>query len=143
MPDRRPGRGGGQGVETGGDLLENYIVTKVGDVSQYRGGVVLLRDKMNDPVSTGPSRPLQIDAYDRLHPVGKDEGRERGWVVEACTGGTWSGRGHRVVLLAHRQRSLRRLHVLQADEQGGVGELLDIVGVVYPGEPPGSVTRSA
>ncbi len=53
-----------RGVETGGGLIEDYTMTKVGDVDQYRGGVEGFTDRMNDPRVDGTvTFEFAVDAY--------------------------------------------------------------------------------
>jgi hypothetical protein len=129
-----------RGVETDGDLLTNYTITKVGDVSQYRGGVVLLRDEMNDPRVDGTVRfEFSIDAYDSAASewgTMKVENKAGSW-DGPCTGGTWAegdgiawscwltGRG------AYDGYTYYKQTTKEVSEK-----FLDIIGVVYPGEPP-------
>jgi hypothetical protein len=129
-----------RGVETGGDLLKNYTITKVGDVSQYRGGVVLLRDEMNDPRVDGTvTFAFSIDAYGAAASewgTMKVENKTGSW-DGPCTGGTWTegdGIAWSCWLTGGGAYDGYTYYKQSSKELGD--KFLEVVGVVYPGEPP-------
>jgi hypothetical protein len=129
-----------RGVETGGDLLKNYTITKVGDVSQYRGGVVLLRDKMNDPRVDGTvTFKFSIDAYDSAASewgTMKVENKAGSW-DGPCTGGTWTeGDGIAWSCWLTGSGAYDGYTYYKQSTKKVPEKFLDIIGVVFPGEPP-------
>ena len=136
-----------RGVETGGGLIEDYTMTKVGDVDQYRGGVEGFTDRMNDPRVDGTvTFEFAVDAYGVPGiEWGKMtvENRDGSW-EGPCSGAHWrqengaetrdgvawscwlAGSGDYEGYTYYKQTSM--------DMEDN--SHLDVVGVVYPGEPP-------
>jgi hypothetical protein len=73
-------------------LTTDFVITKVGDVSQYRGGVLSFEDATNDPRVNGTvTFEFGIDVYTT---AGSQWGKvkienEKGAWTGTCTGGTW------------------------------------------------------
>lgn len=136
-----------RGVETGGGLIKNYTHTKVGDVDQYRGGIESFTDRMNDPrVDGSVTFEFAIDAYGV-------PGTEWGTMTVENKDGSWEGRCSG----AHWRQGIdpeTQDGVASSCWLAGSGDYegytyykqtsmdmednshLDVVGVVYPGEPP-------
>jgi hypothetical protein len=129
-----------RGLETGGDLLETYTVTNVGDVYQYRGGVASLTDAMNDPrVDGSVTFTFSIDAYDSAASewgTMKVENKAGSW-DGPCTGGTWAeGGGIAWSCWLTGSGAYDGYTYYKQSSKEVAAEFLDIIGVVYPGDPP-------
>jgi hypothetical protein len=136
-----------RGVATGGGLIEDYTMTTVGDVDQYRGGVEGFTERMNDPRVDGTGTfEFAADAYGV-------PGIEWGKMTVVNRNGSWEG----PCSGAHwRQENGEETRdgVAWSCWLAGSGDYegytyykqtsmdmednshLDVVGVVYPGEPP-------
>jgi hypothetical protein len=129
-----------RGVETLAGLVKNYTITKVGDVEQYRGGEVVLTDKMNDPRVDGTvTFTFSVDVYDAAASEWgkmKVENKNGSW-EGPCTGATWkggegiawscwlTGSGDYVGYTYYKQTQMETTDIYA-----------EVIGVVYPGEPP-------
>ena len=129
-----------RGLEVFNGTLEGYTITKVGDVAQYRGGVLSFTDRMNDPrVDGSVTFAFSADAYvSAASEWGKMtvENRDGSW-EGPCTGGAWAegdgfvwscwltGKGAYDGYTYYKQ-SLKEVP----------DEFVTIIGTVYPGDPP-------
>jgi hypothetical protein len=129
-----------RGVETGGGLIKNYTITKVGDVSQYRGGVVSLTAKMNDPRVDGTvTFEFSIDAYNSAASewgTMKVENKAGSW-DGPCTGGAWSeGEGIAWSCWLTGSGAYDGYTYYKQLSKEPADKFLRVIGVLYPGEPP-------
>jgi len=129
-----------RGVEVFNGTLDGYTITKVGDVAQYRGGVLSFTDRMNDPRVDGTvTFSWSVDAYvSAASEWGsmKVENKNGSW-VGPCAGAAWAvgdgfawscwltGKG------AYDGYTYYKQSLKEESEQ-----FVTIIGAVYPGEPP-------
>ena len=123
-------------------LTTDYVITKVGDVSQYRGGVLSFTDEMNDPRVNGTvTFEFGLDLYTAAASQWgtiKIENENGAW-TGTCTGGAW-GDGLRGLAWScwltgsgeYDGYSYYRQISREPDAEAGA----TVIGVVYPGPIP-------
>ena len=129
-----------RGVMTSGGLIKNYTITRVGDVDQYRGGVVSLTDKMNDPRVDGTvTFEFSVDLYGVAASewgTMKVENADGAW-EGPCTGGVWSdGNGIAWSCWLTGSGDYDGYTYYKQTQMDPTDPHAKVVGVVYPGEPP-------
>lgn len=129
-----------QGLEVFAGTIEGYTITKVGDVAQYRGGVLSFTDKMNDPRVDGTvTFPFSADAYvSAASEWGKMkvENKDGSW-EGPCTGGAWAeGDGFAWSCWLTGKDAYDGYTYYKQSLKEVSDQFVRIIGVVYPGEPP-------
>jgi hypothetical protein len=128
------------GTEGSVALLTNYTETKVGEVTQLRGGVVSAYQTMNDPRVTGrvTYSDINLDTYTKVAPewmkarLENDGGAWEG----SCTGASWDsgtasdGTCWLVGTGGYAGYTYYYYHSL------GGGTTGNVQGIIYPGSPP-------
>jgi len=123
-----------------GTLEQNYTTTKVSDVTQYRGGIVVGSQVMNDPRVTGQARfEFSIDFLTNAGlewgtwTISNDEGS---W-VGPCTGGTWAQADGFVWGCWLQGTGAHAGYTFYQSVTKEVGQSTPYVhGVIYEGSPP-------
>lgn len=119
-------------------LTTGYSQTKVGDVTQIRGGVVTVTATMNDPRVSGTGTfAFSLDVYTKVGPEWGPfhlENAQGAW-DGTCTGGSWDG----------GNAAMRSCWLVGSGTYKGYtyylqGSLTDagslVQGIIYPGSPP-------
>ena len=129
-----------RGLEVLAGLMQDYTITKAGSVDQYRGGVVSLTDHMNDPRVDGTvTFRFSLDVYGVAGSEWgemKIENKTGSW-DGPCTGATWK-EGDGIVWSCWLTGSgaYDGYTYYKQSSKEVADEFLDIIGVVYPGDPP-------
>ena len=129
-----------RGLMVLGGLMRNYTITRVGDVDQYRGGIVSLTDTMNDPRVDGTVMfTFSVDLYGVAASewgTMKVENKNGSW-DGPCTGGVWSnGAGIAWSCWLTGSGAYDGYTYYKQTQMDPTDEFATVVGVVYPGEPP-------
>lgn len=119
-------------------LTTSFTETKVGDVTQIRGGVVTITATMNDPrVSGTGTSPFSIDAYTKVGPEWGPfhlENADGAW-DGTCTGGSWDSGDSALrscwLTGSGKYKGYSYYHQATLTGAGAVVE-----GIIYPGSPP-------
>lgn len=123
-----------------GALMQNYTITKVGDVEQYRGGEVVLSDTMNDPRVDGTvTFTFSVDLYGVAASewgTMKVENGNGAW-EGPCTGGVWAeGAGIAWSCWLTGSGAYDGYTYYKQTQMDTTDLYAKVIGVVYPGDPP-------
>ncbi len=127
------------GTETSVVLATAYTSTKVGDVTQLRGGVITALQTMNDRRVTGDATfTFSVDAYTNVGPEwGTYRLENAGGTWEGpCTGASWDGGNKADGTCWLVGSGSYKGFTYYFHHTYGLGDDLNVQGIIFPGSPP-------